>query len=199
MIGAMRSDFHHLSAGDDASKVVHVVVEIPKGCCNKYEYDASLGAFVLDRPLYAPLHYPGDYGFVPGTLSQDGDALDALILLETPTFPGCVVRMRVVGLLELIDGGQRDGKLIGVSINEPRTAQIHDIKDIGPHRLREIEYFFDTYKELEGKRTSSKRWLGAAKARRLVVDARAAYEHRQGTAVKAKGASRRAKRSSRSA
>lgn len=156
--------------------MLNVVVEIPKGSANKYEYDPELDAFVLDRPLYASVHYPGDYGFVPGTLSKDGDPLDVLVLLETPTFPGCVVRTRIIGLLAIIDQNSWDGKLLGVSVNEPRTANIRDISDLEPHRLREIEFFFSTYKTLEGKKTVTREWRHSKEALDSVVEASERYD-----------------------
>src|SRR5262245_5378684 len=111
---------------------VEAVVEIPRGSRNKYEMDPETGSILLDRVLYSSIHYPGDYGFVPGTLSSDGDPLDVLILVEEPTFPGCRVRVRPIGVLVMQDEKGADEKLLGVPVGDPRFEEIHDLRDL-PH------------------------------------------------------------------
>jgi inorganic pyrophosphatase len=163
-------DFLSLPIGTHAPEIVNAVVEVPCGCSNKYEYDKSLMLFRLDRPLYASVHYPGEYGFVPSTLSPDGDALDILILVTDATFPGCLLEARPVGVLEMIDQGVPDEKILAVAKASPTHAEIHNHTDLAPHILREIEHFFSIYKELEGKQTEVKGWEGVAEAHRLIQE-----------------------------
>ncbi|MHB8644417.1 MAG: inorganic diphosphatase [Thermomicrobiales bacterium] len=144
--------------------IVQVVVEIPRGSRNKYEYDPALDVIVLDRPLYSAVHYPTDYGFVPGTNACDGDPIDALILVDEPTFPGCLVRVRLIGVLTIEDGTTVEPKLLAVPVKEPRFAAYHDLKDVPDHLLKEIENFFDIYKQLEGKEVKARGWQGAKRA-----------------------------------
>ena len=161
-------NYLNLPIGEHAPGVVNAIVEVPGGQANKYEYDTSLHVFRLDRPLYASVHYPGDYGFIPSTRSPDGDALDILILLAEPTFPGCLVNARPVGVLQIVDRGVADQKVLAVANADPTHAPIHNHTDLAPHILREIEHFFSIYKELEGKPTEVKGWGDAASARELV-------------------------------
>jgi inorganic pyrophosphatase len=157
--------------GDRAPEVFNVVVEIPKGSENKYEYDANLDVFRLDRTLYSPIHYPGDYGFVPSTKATDGDPLDALILVTEPSFPGCVIETRVIGMVKMFDQGIEDLKLICVPTRDPRAETILSYSDIHHHVLREIEHFFRIYKELEGKQTETRGWAEATEAKQALLDA----------------------------
>ncbi|MCX6339137.1 MAG: inorganic diphosphatase [Candidatus Aureabacteria bacterium] len=144
--------------------VVEAVVEIQKGSRNKYEYDHSTGAIRLDRVLFSSVHYPTDYGFIPGTRAADGDTLDILIFVEEPTFPGCRVRVRPIGVLLMRDEHGVDEKLLGVPVADPRFDGINDIADVQKHWLAEIENFFGTYKLLEHKDTSIEGWKGAEAA-----------------------------------
>jgi len=164
--------YTEITIGDRAPDAFNVVVEIPKGSANKYEYDPALNVFRLDRPLYSPMHYPGDYGFVPSTIAADGDPLDVLVLVETPSFPGCVMEARTVGMLAMMDQGVEDLKLLCVPTIDPRQATVKSYSDVHPHRLREIEHFFGIYKELLGKQTETRGWLSADEARRVINSAR---------------------------
>jgi inorganic pyrophosphatase len=152
-----------------------MIVEIPKNSSNKYEYDPALGVFRLDRALYSPLHYPGDYGFIPGTLAEDDDPLDVLVLVDEPSYPGVLISVRPVGVLEMEDEGEADQKVLAVPNRNPRFDQIHTIDQVFPHKLREIEHFFSIYKELEGKRTLMRGWLGPREAREAVRTCRERY------------------------
>ncbi len=138
--------------------VLNVLIEIPAGSKNKYEFDKDLNAFALDRVLYASVQYPYDYGFIPNTLADDGDPLDGMVIMDQPTFPGCVIAVRAIGMLEMIDGGDRDEKLLCVPVNDPRYSEVKSLKDIAPHRLDEIAEFFKTYKNLEKKVTEILGW-----------------------------------------
>jgi inorganic pyrophosphatase len=169
------SNLYHLDPGPRSPDVVRTIVEIPKNSANKFEYDGELGVFRLDRPLYSPLHYPGDYGFVPGTLADDGDPLDVLVLVSEATFTGCMIEVRPLGVLDLEDSAQGDQKILAVPENSPRYAQIHTVDQIWPHLRREIEHFFTIYKELEGKQTRIDGWRGPVDARKLILSTRQAY------------------------
>lgn len=171
----MRPSLYDLDPGPDCPEIVRMIVEIPRNSSNKYEYDGKLGVFRLDRALYSPLHYPGDYGFVPGTLAEDGDPLDVLTLVDEPSYPGVLLSVRPVGMLQMVDQTQPDQKVLAVPNSNPRFDQIHGIDQVFPHNLREIEYFFNIYKELEGKRTEIRGWRGPREARELIREARERY------------------------
>jgi inorganic pyrophosphatase len=147
---------------------VEAVVEIPRGSRNKYEIDHETGVVRLDRVLFSSVHYPADYGFIPGTTSADGDPLDVLIIVEEPTFPGCRVRIRPIGVLLMRDEKGIDEKILGVPVADPRFDGINDITDLQEHWLLEIRNFFDTYKLLEGKAVAVEGWKGAREAKALL-------------------------------
>lgn len=156
--------------------VVEAFIEIPKFSHNKYEFDHKRGVFRLDRPLYSPVHYPGDYGFIPETLAEDGDPLDILVITDSPTFPGCIVPARVIGALVMSDEKGQDTKILSVVDNDPRTSGIHDLVDVPEHIRREIEYFFAIYKDLEGKPTAVSGWRERAYAEEEITKSRQAYQ-----------------------
>jgi inorganic pyrophosphatase len=134
------------------SDVVEVFVEIPKGSRNKYEWDHHTRRFKLDRMLFSAVQYPGDYGFIPRTWAEDSDALDALVVLGEPTFPGCTIDTRVVGVFFMADEKGPDKKIIGVPDADPRWGDVRDLEDIPKHMLDEIAHFFSIYKDLEAKK-----------------------------------------------
>jgi inorganic pyrophosphatase len=152
--------------------VVDTIIEIPQGSRNKYEYDHATHTIHLDRVLHSSVHYPADYGFLPGTLSKDGDPLDVLVLVLDPTFPGCHVPARVVGLLRMHDEKGEDEKILAVPVGDPRFDGMNDLSDLPGHWLREIENFFATYKLLEEKETELEGWEDAQAALRVIADAR---------------------------
>jgi inorganic pyrophosphatase len=153
-----------------AIDAIEVVVEIPSGSRNKYEFDHQRGVFVLDRVLYSSVHYPTDYGFIPDTLAEDGDPLDVLVVVHEPTFPGCHVETRPIGILDMRDEKGPDQKVLAVPTHDPRFASTRTIQDIEPHWLLEIENFFQTYKVLEDKRTEVIGWDGVEAAERVIRD-----------------------------
>jgi len=153
---------------------IEVTVEIPSGSRNKYEYDHRRHRFVLDRVLYSSVHYPCDYRFIEQSMAEDGDPLDVLVLIAEPTFPGCVVRARPIGVLDMADDKGHDYKILAVAHDDPRWEQMTALEDLSPHRLREIENFFETYKALEGRETTVSGWLGAGDAWRIIEGAMAA-------------------------
>jgi inorganic pyrophosphatase len=162
-------NYLELPIGERSPEVFRTVIEIPLDGTQKFEYDKQLHVFKLDRNLHSPVHYPGDYGFIPSTLSDDGDPLDVLVLVPGPSFPGCVQEVRPIGLLEMLDQGILDEKVLAVGKNNPRFANVWNYTDIYPHMLKEITHFFSIYKDLEGKRVEVKGWHDAAYARDHVV------------------------------
>lgn len=154
---------------------VTMVVEIPKGSRNKYEMDHETGEIFLDRMLFTATRYPADYGFFPDTLADDGDPLDAMALVSEPTFPGCRIRIRPIGLFLMEDQGQADHKVLGVPIGDPVWAAARQLADVPAHLLRELEHFFSVYKELEDKKTAVVGWRSADEALRILEAAQAAH------------------------
>jgi inorganic pyrophosphatase len=168
---------HTLDPGPQFPEVVRMVVEIPKNSVNKYEYDRSLGVFRLDRTLYSPMHYPGDYGFIPGTVAEDGDPLDVLILTDEATFPGCIQDVRPIGILDMRDRSVLDTKIFAVPSRNPRYNETHAVDQISPHARIEIEHFFN-YKLLEAKGTETRGWKGPKEARQAIRESRDRYLQR---------------------
>ncbi len=144
-----------------APGLVNLVVEIPAGSRNKYEYNAAAGVMVLDRILHSSVRYPFDYGFVPNTLAEDGAPLDAMVIMEEPTFAGCLIRARPIGILDLVDSGAHDGKLLCVPEAGWGRQHIHSIRQIATNQLDEVAEFFRTYKSMEGRPTEILGWLDA--------------------------------------
>ncbi len=160
-----------LPVGAKSPEVVNAVIEIPRDGVTKYEYDKKLHVFRLDRNLYSPVHYPGDYGFIPSTLGDDGDPLDVLVLVDTPSFPGCLQEVRPIGALEMLDQGEGDEKILCVGVGNPRYKDVHNYSDIYPHILKEIIHFFSIYKDLENKNVEVKGFRDADVAHKVVVKA----------------------------
>jgi inorganic pyrophosphatase len=154
--------------GRAARRGVDVFVEIPKGSRAKYELDRKTGRIRLDRVLFSSVHYPTDYGFVVDTMAGDGDPLDALVVVEEPTFPGCIVPTRPIGTLLMRDAKGPDEKILGVPVGDPRFDEVRELKDLAPHWLREIESFFATYKTLEGEEVELSGWRGSRTAWNLI-------------------------------
>ncbi len=144
-----------------------VLIEIPKGSRNKYEYDFKLNKIRFDRMLFSSMMYPGDYGFIPETLALDGDPLDVLILTAEPTFPMCVMEVKPIGVFHMADEKGPDEKLICVPVSDPIWNKRNDVFDLNPHRLKEIEHFFQVYKDLEKKKVDVGGWGDAAEAVRI--------------------------------
>ncbi len=168
--------WHELEAGPDAPAEMNVVVEIPRGSRNKYELDKQTGMFRLDRVLYSAVHYPGDYGFFPRTYAQDDDPLDALVMVSVPTFPGCVIDVRPIGIFRMTDKDEMDEKVLCVPAKDPLYAEYRNLSDVPPHFLKEVEHFFSVYKDLEGGRVHPLGWEDGKVARSTIIEAMARYE-----------------------
>jgi inorganic pyrophosphatase len=150
-----------------------VFVEIPSGSRNKYEFDKELGGIVLDRRLFTAMTYPADYGYVEGTLAEDGDPLDALVLVSDPTFPGCRIRVRPIGVFHMSDEKGPDEKLLCVPLDDPSFERIRDVRDVNGELLDEIEHFFQRYKDLEPtKKTETRGWGNRSEASEILAAAR---------------------------
>ena len=149
-----------------------VTIEIPKGQRNKYELDHTTGRIRLDRMLFTSTRYPDDYGFIEGTLGEDGDPLDALVLLEEPTFPGCLIRCRALGMFRMRDEAGGDDKVLCVPAGDQRAAWRQDIDDVSDFHRLEIQHFFEVYKDLEpGKSVEGAHWAGPEEAQRVYQEA----------------------------
>lgn len=159
--------------------VVDALIEIPLGSRNKYELDKTTGRIRLDRVLYAAMIYPAEYGILENTLAPDGDALDILVICSDPTFPGCTVPARVLGYLDMVDGGKLDYKLISVADCDPRYDSIRELEDLNPFVLKEIANFFTNYKVLQGIKVEVGSCHGREEAVQIIQQCRQAWEERQ--------------------
>ena len=167
---------------------VDVIVEVPKGSRNRYEYDQRLGRIRLDRMLFTATGYPGDYGFVPETLAEDGDPIDALLLLKEPTFPGCLVRARVIAVFWMHDRQGPDAKLLCVPATDPRQLHLQELEDVPMHQIAEIWHFFEIYEALAPDKSAETRgWEGRGKAIEALEDARRRFADQLSTAAGTQG------------
>lgn len=177
----MTNLYRDIPAGENPPEQINVVVDIPKGCANKYEYDEEGEYFKLDRVNYSPMFYPCDYGFIPQTHSEDGDALDVFVLTTYPTFSGCVIKVRPVGLLKMRDEAGVDNKIIAVPVEkvDPRFKEIQDINDIPEHIRKEIRVYLEDYKKLEPekyKHVKVEEFEGKEKALEIIKKAIEKYQ-----------------------
>lgn len=173
-----------LSPGRNPPEEVTAVVEIPFGSRNKYELDKATGLMKLDRVLYSAVHYPGDYGFIPRTLHEDGDPLDVLVMVKEETFPGCMIDVRPLGVLQMRDRGEPDDKILAVPCHDPYYHEYFDIADLSQHYLKEVEHFFHIYKDLEGRRVEIIGWEKSEVAARVINESITRYQeqfHQVGT------------------
>ncbi len=142
---------HDIPSGKNIPQEINVIVEINKGSKNKYELDKETGLIMLDRVMYTSQDYPFDYGFVPQTHWHDGDPLDVVLLTTHPLVPGLLLTARPVGVLDMIDDGESDAKILAVPVKDPRFKEIQDLGDVNPHTIEEIKHFFETYKQIQKK------------------------------------------------
>ena len=150
---------------------ITVMIEIPKGCRNKYEFDHENNRMKFDRMIYSSVHYPSDYGFILDTLAQDNDPLDALVLIWEPTFPGCIIEVKPIGMLKMWDDKGIDEKILCVPLCDPFWNHINDLSEVPPHLLKEIEHFFANYKVLENKETGVDGWASRKEALKTIKEA----------------------------
>lgn len=165
----MTHPLHDVPTGPNPPGELTAFIEIPRGSRNKYELDKETGLLRLDRILYAAVHYPGDYGFLPRTLGDDADPLDVLVMTTEPTFPGCLILVRPVGVFLMEDEKGKDEKILAVPVADPLRRDLRELTDVAPHYLDEVRHFFSVYKDLEGKRVRTIGWEGRAEAERLIV------------------------------
>ncbi|MGB3180793.1 MAG: inorganic diphosphatase [Cyclobacteriaceae bacterium] len=158
---------------------IDVVVEIPKGSRNKYEYDYEKKMIRYDRMIFSSMHYPADYGFIPETLAKDGDALDALVLVSEPTFPGCLIEVRIIGLFRMEDEKGPDAKLLCVPVRDPIWNKFYRLEEVNEHLRKEIEHFFQVYKDLEEKKVGIEGWESKEAAIKAYHEAKRFYQETQ--------------------
>lgn len=170
--------WHDISYGEKAPDEVNLIVEIPMGSQNKYEIDKDTGLLKLDRVLYSPFHYPGDYGFIPRTLGQDGDPLDGLVLIKFSTYPLTLMAVRPVGVLRMVDSGDNDEKVLCVPVDDVRHDDAHALTDVPQAVQNEIAHFFETYKHLEGKKVKINGWGDTQEAKKIIQESIARYQEK---------------------
>lgn len=162
------------------SKTFDVLIEIPKGSRNKYEYDFKLKKVRYDRMIFSSMMYPADYGFIPETLALDGDPLDVLVLVTEPTFPGCVMEVKPIGVFHMADEKGPDEKVICVPVSDPIWNRLNDLGDVNGHLIKEIEHFFQVYKDLEQKKVDVEGWGDVNEANIIIKDCIQRYKDSNG-------------------
>lgn len=172
----MTHAWHDVSTGEDAPDLITAIIEIPQGGKVKYELDKPSGLLRVDRVLYSSVVYPANYGFIPRTLGDDDDPLDVLVLMQEPVVPLSMLRARPIGLMNMLDQGQKDEKIICVHLDDPAFNSYHHIKELPEHRLRELERFFMDYKKLEDKEVLVQDFIGPDRARAVIVEAMERYQ-----------------------
>lgn len=178
---AINNPWHDVDIGKKSPKSVNAIIEIPKDEKIKYEIDKETGLLKLDRFLYSAVHYPGDYGFVPRTLWYDDDPLDIIILTQRPVYPLTLVSARIIGVLRMFDGDEKDDKLIAVYDTDPRHEEFKDIKDVPKHMIEELKNFFEIYKQLQGKKVKVLEILNKEHAQKDVLIAQEMYKKKFGS------------------
>lgn len=172
--------WHDISLGENAPETLTAIIEIPRGSQNKYEINKETGLISLDRVLFGANFYPFDYGFAPQTLWEDGDPLDICVLTSNPLFAGCQLEVRPVGVMHMVDSGESDDKVICVPTADPRFAHVKDLADVGEHRIKEMQHFFETYKLLQKKEVKITGIEGAAAAKESIKKSMAMYAEKFG-------------------
>lgn len=160
--------WHDVSFGDESPSIVQCIIEIPSGSKAKYELDKESGLLRLDRVLFSSVHYPANYGFIPRTYCDDKDPLDVLVISQVEVVPFCIVNAKVIGVMRMLDGGEKDDKIIAVAADDISVKHYNDIKDLPPHTILEVQRFFEDYKKLENKKVVVEDFLGREEALRIV-------------------------------
>ncbi len=168
--------YSKLPLGDKAPEIINVVVEIPKGTHNKYEYDEALDEIRLDRVLHSSVFYPVDYGFIPQTRADDGDHLDVLVIISESAFPGCIISVMPIGALDMEDENGKDYKIVAIAQKDPRNEHIEKIEDLTEHFKKEVQNFFETYKKLENKWVKIKGWIGKEEAYKIIRESKEKFD-----------------------
>ncbi|MES3630420.1 MAG: inorganic diphosphatase [Longimonas sp.] len=179
----MHHPWHDISVGPDAPDIIEVIIEIPQGGKVKYELDKESGMLRVDRMLYSSVVYPANYGFIPQSYADDDDPLDALVLAQEPVQPLCLLRARPIGLMNMVDDGENDAKVICIHVDDPAFNGYHDISDLPEHRLRELKRFFQDYKKLEDKEVMVNDFADAEVARKIVADSLVQYKDKYGASA----------------
>lgn len=168
--------WHNLPPGPEVPRVVYCIVEIPKGSRNKYEYSKKAGVIKLDRVLYSSMHYPSDYGLIPQTWAEDGDPMDIMVMVNEPTFAGCVIEARPLGVFHMLDRGDPDEKILAVPSTDPLFSDYQTLSDVPKHFLSEVAHFFATYKQLQGIEVTPKGWSDVDEAYDIIKKSIDAYK-----------------------
>lgn len=159
---------------------IDAIIEIPKGSRNKYEYDRKKKMIRYDRMIFSSMFYPSDYGFIPETLAEDGDEMDVLVLVTEPTFPGCLMEVKPIGLFKMYDEKGTDDKILCVPVSDPIWNKVNALEEVNPHLKMEIEHFFQVYKDLEKKKVGVEGWEGKLAALNAIQDAKNRYNEKRG-------------------
>jgi inorganic pyrophosphatase len=170
-----RHPWHSINPGPEAPLFVRSIIEIPKGSKGKYELDKESGLLRLDRVLFSSVHYPANYGFIPQTYSDDHDPLDILVICSIDVFPMSIIEAKVIGAMEMVDGEERDDKIIAVARNDMSVNYLNDISELAPHVLVELKRFFEDYKQLEHKNVTVEQFLSKDKAYEIVTESMKLY------------------------
>jgi inorganic pyrophosphatase len=168
--------WHHVGRGDKIPNIVPVVIEVPKGSKTKYELDKKSGLIRVDRVLFSSVHYPANYGFIPQTYCGDHDPLDVLVLGQDPVVPLAIMMARPIGVMKMLDQGEADDKIIAVHVDDPEYAHYESIAQLPPHRMTEVQRFFEDYKVLERKAVVVEKFLDRAEALKVIQEAVALYD-----------------------
>ena len=171
--------WHSVDTGKNAPTTVKSIIEIPKGSKGKYELDKSTGLLRLDRVLFSSVHYPANYGFIPQTYCDDHDPLDILVICSIELFPMSIVEAKVIGVMEMIDGDERDDKIISVAANDMSVNYINELSELPPHTLVELKRFFEDYKKLEHKNVIVEQFLNKEKAYDIIVESMRLYQEKK--------------------
>ena len=185
--------WHDISVGDEAPDLVNAIIEVPKGSKNKYELDKATGIIKVDRVLYSSIHYPANYGFIPQTYCEDKDPLDILVLGQEPVYPLTMMTAKPIGLMNMLDQGEADDKIIAIHQHDPEYRNYNSLEDLPSHRMRELKRFFEDYKALENKKVIVEDFKGKEEALKIIMESYQAYKEH--FAPKKKRSSRTSKKS----
>lgn len=180
----IKHPWHGIEIGENAPNIINTIIEIPKDCRIKYELDKDSGLLKMDRVMYSAIHYPGDYGFIPQTLWEDNDPLDVLIFAREGAYPMCLAKVRVIGVLHMKDDGESDDKILAVHEGDPRFSEWKSPESIPPHYIKELRHFFETYKELQGKKVEVYNIHGPDVAYECIKKSQRLYKERFGNQSK---------------